>query len=205
MFFLQFGRGDSHFGSTHRVDFKNYGKFLPDVTTRRKALQQHNGLGKEFIFSHHQKAYEGNRISWYDQQFNKREITESRLPPLRSWDRQKLAWAPEKSDYPTQGPPTNYGLLKKLQQKWKNEAALEKLGTNVSTYNMSFTQHPKELFTFQHHARPKSLSCHFHPHNINKDLHLRGKQLSTAPEFPPTLAIPHNVPPNFPQSTILAI
>ena len=61
------------------------------------------GLGKEFIFSHHQKAYEGNRISWYDQQFNKREITESRLPPLRSWDRQKLAWAPEKSDYPTQG------------------------------------------------------------------------------------------------------
>ncbi|RMX39387.1 hypothetical protein pdam_00005976 [Pocillopora damicornis] len=141
-----FGRGDSHFGSTHRVDFKNYGKFLPDVTTRRKALQQHN---------------------------------------VR--------------------PPTNYGLLKKLQQKWKNEAALEKLGTNVSTYNISFTQHPKELFTFQHHAIPKSLSCHFHPHNINKDLHLRGKQLSTAPEFPPTLAIPHNVPPNFPQSTILAI
>ena len=61
------------------------------------------GLGKEFIFSHHQKAYEGNRISWYDQQFNKREITESKLPPLRSWDRQKLAWAPEKSDYPIQG------------------------------------------------------------------------------------------------------
>jgi len=60
-------------------------------------------MGKEFIFSHHQKAYEGNRISWYDQQFNKREVTESKLPPLRSWDRQKLAWAPEKSDYPTQG------------------------------------------------------------------------------------------------------
>lgn len=61
------------------------------------------GLGKEFIFSHHQKAYEGNKISWYDQQFNKREITESKLPPLRSWDRQKLAWAPEKSDYPIKG------------------------------------------------------------------------------------------------------
>ena len=61
------------------------------------------GLGKEYLFSHHQKAYEGNRISWYDQQFNKREITESKLPPLRSWDRQKLAWAPEKSDYPIQG------------------------------------------------------------------------------------------------------
>lgn len=103
------------------------------------------------------------------------------------------------------GPPTNYGLLQKLQQKWKDEAALEKLGTNVSTYTVSFTQNPKESFSFQHYARPKSLSCHFHPHNVNKDLHLRGKQLSAAPEFPPSLAIPHNVPPNFPQSTILAV
>lgn len=61
------------------------------------------GLGKEHLFAHHQKAYEGNRISWYDQQFNRREMTESKLPPLRSWDRQKLAWAPEKSDFPVQG------------------------------------------------------------------------------------------------------
>lgn len=187
------------------MDFKNYGKYLPDVTTRRKALEKHDGLGKEYIFSHHQKAYKGNRISWYDQQFNKREITESKLPPLRSWDRQKLAWAPEKSDYPIQGHPTNYGLLQKLQQKWKKEAAMENLGTHVSTYNVSYNRHPKESFVYQHYAPTKSLSCHFHPHCVNKDLHFRGKQLITVPEFPPTLAVPHNVPPDFPQSTILAV
>ena len=39
---LQFERGTSHFNSTHRVDFKNYGKYLPDVDTRRKALQKHD-------------------------------------------------------------------------------------------------------------------------------------------------------------------
>lgn len=200
-----FERGSSFFNSTHRVDFKNYGKCLPDVTTRRKALEKHDGLGKEFIFSHHQKAYEGNRISWYDQQFNKREIAESKLPPLRTWDRQKLAWAPEKSDYPIQGHPTNYGLLEKLQQKWKKEAAMENLGIHLSTYNLSYNRHPRASFTLQRYAPSKSLSCHFHPHRVNKDLHLRGKQLNTAPEFPPTLAIPHNVPPDFPQSTILAV
>lgn len=43
-------------------------------------------------------------ISWYDEQFNKRdrEATD-KLPDLRKWDGHKLAWAPEKSDYPMQG------------------------------------------------------------------------------------------------------
>ena len=103
------------------------------------------------------------------------------------------------------GHPTNYGLLQKLQQKWKKEAAMENLGTHVSTYNVSYNRHPKESFVYQHYAPTKSLSCHFHPHCVNKDLHFRGKQLITVPEFPPTLAVPHNVPPDFPQSTILAV
>lgn len=193
------------FDSTQRIDFKNYGKYLPDVTTRRKALEKHDGLGKEHLFAHHQKAYEGNRISWYDQQFNRREMTESKLPPLRSWDRQKLAWAPEKSDFPVQGHPTNYGLLRKLQEKWKKEAAMENFGTHTSTYKLSYSHQPKEAFVLKHHAPPKSMSCHFHPHQVNKNLRLRGKQLIAAPESPMTLAVPHNVPPDFPQSTVLAV
>jgi len=28
------------------VDFKNYGKYLPDVTTRRKALEKHDVSAK---------------------------------------------------------------------------------------------------------------------------------------------------------------
>ena len=107
--------------------------------------------------------------------------------------------------YVLSGHPTNYGLLEKLQKKWKKEAAMENLGIHLSTYNLSYNRHPRASFTLQHHAPSKSLSCHFHPHHVNKDLHLRGKQLNTAPEFPPTLAIPHNVPPDFPQSTILAV
>lgn len=82
---------------------------------------------------------------------------------------------------------------------------MDSLGTHVSTYNLSYNPHPTESFARQHYATPKSLSCHFHPHRVNKDLHLRGKQMNTAPEFPPTLAVPHNVPPDFPQSTILMI
>ena len=43
-------------------------------------------------------------ISWYDEQFNKRDRDASdKLPDLRKWDGHKLAWAPEKSDYPVQG------------------------------------------------------------------------------------------------------
>ena len=103
---LQRGRMQLHVGNTSGD--KNASHHIRYLLVRQSfwlicLLFFHQGLGKEFIFSHHQKAYEGNRISWYDQQFNKREIAESKLPPLRSWDRQKLAWAPEKSDYPIQG------------------------------------------------------------------------------------------------------
>lgn len=82
---------------------------------------------------------------------------------------------------------------------------MENLGAHMSAYKLSYSRHPKESFVFKHYAPSKSTSCHFHPHNVNKNLHLRGKQLILAPELPPTLAVPHNVPPDFPQSTILAV
>jgi len=43
-------------------------------------------------------------ISWYDEQYNKRVREEGdKLPDLRKWDGHKLAWAPERSDFPMQG------------------------------------------------------------------------------------------------------
>ena len=36
-YFQQFERGVSHFNSTNRTDFKNYGPCLPDVKIRRDA------------------------------------------------------------------------------------------------------------------------------------------------------------------------
>lgn len=48
--------------------------------------------------------YSNNLISWYDEQFNKRARGDGdRLPDLRSWDGHKLAWAPERSDFPMKG------------------------------------------------------------------------------------------------------
>ena len=71
-------------------------------------------------------------------------------------------------------------------------------------YHTALTQKTRLLFDTMRH--PKACLGHFHPHRVNKELHLRGKQFNTAPEFPPpTLAIPHNIPPDFPQSTILAV
>jgi len=48
--------------------------------------------------------YSNNMISWYDEQYNKRVREEGdKLPDLRKWDGHKLAWAPERSDFPMQG------------------------------------------------------------------------------------------------------
>ena len=48
--------------------------------------------------------YKNNLITWYDEQYNKRPREEGdRLPDLRKWDGNKLAWVPERTDYPMQG------------------------------------------------------------------------------------------------------
>ncbi|EDO31004.1 predicted protein [Nematostella vectensis] len=183
-----FERGGSHFNSTQKTDFKNYGKQLPDVKTRRQALLKHDGLAKAYLFSHHGKTYSGHRISWYDQEYNKREVTESQLPPLRSWNSQQLAWGPEKSDFPLEGRPTNYGLLEKKQEKWRREAEAENMSIYHTTKELSYVPHARKAFTYRHHATPRFISSHFHPHRVNKDLHLRSKPYNTACEYPPLLA-----------------
>ena len=58
------------------MDFKNWGGSRPDVVLRRKAQLQNDGLGKESLFYHHGNRYSNNMISWYDEQFNKRERDE---------------------------------------------------------------------------------------------------------------------------------
>ena len=70
--------------------------------------------------------------------------------------------------------------------KWKKQQELENIGDYVSTYKLSYNEHPRDSLVTNHHASPKPLSSHFTPHNrINKDLHLRDVRLGTAPEHPP--------------------
>lgn len=99
---FQFNKGDTKHNSTHRVDFRNYGSYRPDVIVRRKALMRNDGLGQEHIFHHHGDKYTQNHISWYDEHYNGR-YKENTLPSLRDWNSHKLSWAPEKSDHPIQG------------------------------------------------------------------------------------------------------
>ncbi|WAR15583.1 CA158-like protein [Mya arenaria] len=141
-----FQRGNVKHNSTHRVDFRNVGSHRPDVLVRRKALLRNDGLGPENLFWHHGKKYTNNMLSWYDEHYNGR-WRENQLPPSRQWNSHQLAWGPEKSDYPLQAAPTNFGLLQSLQEKWKSEIADETRGDFNSTYSSSFVPHSKEDMT----------------------------------------------------------
>jgi len=186
----KFHKGGQPFGnSTHRIDFGNYGNYLPDKSTRRAASLKNEGLPKTYIFSHHGKCYSNNMISWYDQQMNKREQAESSLPKLRTWDSKTMAWLPEKTDHPLQGKSTTFGLHDKMKAKWSNDNKKERESNYSSTYMQSFNPHTKDAMVFHHYATKKPLSSHFHSHRINKDLPLRNSHVNIAPEFPP-LAYP---------------
>ena len=71
---------------------------------RRKAELANEGIGKDRLLTHHGNRYSNNMITWYDENYNKRERSEDdKLPELRSWDGHSLAWLPEKSDHPMKG------------------------------------------------------------------------------------------------------
>lgn len=61
-------------------------------------------LTKEELFGHHANLHDNHLITWYDENYNKRQrpVIQS-LPSLRSWDKKSLCWAPERSDYPIKG------------------------------------------------------------------------------------------------------
>lgn len=171
--------------STHRTDFKLYGSYRPDVNIRRKAQFKHEGMGKENLFYHHGKRYSNNCISWYDEQFNKRERDEAnKLPELRSWDSHSLAWQPEKSDYPIQGASTNFGLRQKLEKKWRDQIADETKGDYITNYQRSHTWTPKESLETLRYANARELSTTLHPYNrVNTDLNLRSQSVVKQPEI----------------------
>jgi len=143
-------------------------------------------MENRFIFSYNKayRNYSNNLISWYDQHFNGRDKEESPLPKLRTWHGTTLTWSPEKSDFPLQGSPTKFGLLEKMQDKWKRASE----GDNVyqSTYTGSFKFLPKDSFAKRPFATPKSLSSHFSPHTkTNKDLDFRNVTVCTVQDHPP--------------------
>ncbi|XP_071805709.1 cilia- and flagella-associated protein 107-like [Asterias amurensis] len=177
-------RGQTGINSTHRMDFVKYPNYKPDVMTRRAAMMRSDGLDNKLLFEHHNNDFSSNLISWYDEQFNKRERTgRDTLPEQRSWDSHKLAWEPEKSDHPIHSAPTNFGLRDKLNAKWQKEQMQSGMGEYRTTYGQSYIPQASDALVKNHYAPPRALSTRLHRANlINKDLSLRSVNVLQTPQ-----------------------
>uniref|UniRef100_A0A8C3SS54 Chromosome 1 open reading frame 158 n=1 Tax=Chelydra serpentina TaxID=8475 RepID=A0A8C3SS54_CHESE len=99
------------------------------------------GLPKQHLFTHHEEPSHRNLVTQYDDHYNRHGYNPV-LPPLRKWNGQKLAWLPEKSDFPIFEPPTNYGLFEQLMKKWTHQEA----GVMNSVYTVSYETPPVSAF-----------------------------------------------------------
>ena len=86
--------------------------------------------------------------------------------------------------------PTNYGLLQRLQDKWKSQIADETRGDFLSTYKTSYDGFKRDDMERVRYAVPRELSTTLHPINsLNKDLHFRGVTAFKSPEKLPEMPI----------------
>ncbi|XP_063001435.1 cilia- and flagella-associated protein 107 [Elgaria multicarinata webbii] len=135
------GTGKSIYGR----DFVRFPPEVPDKAEARRIMKKLDGLPKKYLLTHHEEANHQNLITQYDDQYNRHGYN-CLLPPLRKWNRHKLAWTPEKSDYPLVEPPTNYGLFEHLVKKWTHKEP----GVKNSVYSISYTKPPISSYTICH-------------------------------------------------------
>uniref|UniRef100_A0A5F7ZQB2 Cilia and flagella associated protein 107 n=1 Tax=Macaca mulatta TaxID=9544 RepID=A0A5F7ZQB2_MACMU len=107
------------------------------------------GLPYKHLITHHQEPPHRYLISTYDDHYNRHGYNPG-LPPLRTWNGQKLLWLPEKSDFPLLAPPTNYGLYEQLKQRW----LAPKAGLKQSTYTSSYPRPPSCALSCREYAIP---------------------------------------------------
>uniref|UniRef100_A0A8C4KRY4 Chromosome 1 open reading frame 158 n=1 Tax=Dromaius novaehollandiae TaxID=8790 RepID=A0A8C4KRY4_DRONO len=134
------------------------------------------GLPKQHFFTHHEEPSSRNLVSEYDDNYN-RHGHNTLLPALRRWNGRKLAWIPEKSDFPILEPPTNYGLLEQLKKKWHKKEA----GVMNSIYTVSYENPPISAFATCRLRQPAithdfSSSQGHPPHNVSTTLDYEGAQ-----------------------------
>ncbi|XP_074416897.1 cilia- and flagella-associated protein 107 [Larus michahellis] len=130
----RFRKGTGKPGSSiYKTDFICFPDHKPDKTLRRIVMEKHEGLPMQHFFTHHEEPRSQNLVSEYDDKYNRHGYNPV-LPPLHSWNGRKLAWIPQKSDFPILEPPTNYGLLEHLMKKWHEEEA----GVMNSVYTISY-------------------------------------------------------------------
>uniref|UniRef100_F6X7T9 Cilia and flagella associated protein 107 n=1 Tax=Callithrix jacchus TaxID=9483 RepID=F6X7T9_CALJA len=124
-------------------------KYSTRVLTGNWVEERRKGLPYKHLITHHQEPPHRYLISTYDDHYNRHGYNPG-LPPLRTWNGQKLLWLPEKSDYPLLAPPTNYGLFEQLKQRW----LAPKAGLKQSTYTSSYPRPPLCAMSSREHAIP---------------------------------------------------
>ncbi|XP_006127976.2 cilia- and flagella-associated protein 107 [Pelodiscus sinensis] len=170
--------------SVYGTDFIHFPDCRTDQTVRRSIMKKLDGLPKQHLLTHHEEPSNRNLVNQYDDHYNRHGYNPA-LPPVRRWNRHKLAWLPEKSDFPIFEPPTNYGLFEQLMKKWTQKEA----GVMNSVYTVSYKKPPVSAFAVR--RRPVT---NYHlspcdgqrlPHNLSASLECDGAPAChQAPEQP---------------------
>ncbi|KAK7811146.1 hypothetical protein U0070_016086, partial [Myodes glareolus] len=133
----------------YRKEYVPFPGHRPDHISRWYGKRRVEGLPYKHLITHHQEPSHRYLISTYDDHYNRHSYNPG-VPALRTWNGQKLLWLPEKSDFPLLAPPTNYGLLEQLKQKWLTP----KTGLRESIYTTSYPRLPVCALSRREHAIP---------------------------------------------------
>ncbi|XP_074831826.1 cilia- and flagella-associated protein 107 [Carettochelys insculpta] len=159
--------------SIYGSDFIHFPGYRTDQTVRRTIMKKLDGLPKQHLFIHHEEPRKRNLVTQYDDHYNRHGYNPV-LPPLRRWNGQKLAWLPEKSDFPISEPPTNYGLFEQLVKKWTQKEA----GVMKSVYTVSYEKPPVSAFAIRRlpvtNLHPSPRDGQRLPHGLNASLECDG-------------------------------
>ncbi|XP_011851950.1 PREDICTED: uncharacterized protein C1orf158 homolog isoform X1 [Mandrillus leucophaeus] len=88
--------------SISRKEYIPFPDHRPDQISRWYGKRKVEGLPYKHLITHHQEPPHRYLISTYDDHYNRHGYNPG-LPPLRTWNGQKLLWLPEKSDFPLLG------------------------------------------------------------------------------------------------------
>uniref|UniRef100_A0A2K6D6B4 Cilia and flagella associated protein 107 n=1 Tax=Macaca nemestrina TaxID=9545 RepID=A0A2K6D6B4_MACNE len=135
--------------SIYGKEYITFPDHRPDQISRWYGKRKVEGLPYKHLITHHQEPPHRYLISTYDDHYNRHGYNPG-LPPLRTWNGQKLLWLPEKSDFPLLAPPTNYGLYEQLKQRW----LAPKAGLKQSTYTSSYPRPPSCALSCREYAIP---------------------------------------------------
>ncbi|TRY60241.1 hypothetical protein DNTS_028215 [Danionella cerebrum] len=162
----QFARESMTANSSNRLDYTPHEFHRPDAAVRRMGLHRSEGVPSRLLLSHHCVPSFHYFVTLYDESYGC-QASSSSLPTLRSWHSDKLAWVPERSDHPLQGPPTKFGL----EEAWRARVEQQREALPaLSLYQASYPPHPISAFCHSHHvSMPQCFSSSQQPANRSRE------------------------------------